>query len=461
MKIAELYKFVNDTDIAKNKDAEKREHIATLGLVSEIGSVLSALKKDILEDSQSENEIGKYLIRGELKEEIGDAIWYAVMLAQCLDDPRSKDIFSADIRTLQRQHKSTSRHDRRVQQGLGEARRTDFLKAAKKYLKKCSPTVDDYQDTAYNTRRTQENILLNVCAVVLQQLASQLSYDFLPDIEMSLNHEVRPKDPVDALGEALWHLSALASLYELKLSEVIALTKKKAEFRNPQKIPGPRYNDPERGEPTFPERFEVHFVPQYDSSTKMYWIEDRKCKKQLGAALTDNNYAGDGYRFHDVMHIAFAAYLGWSPNLRSFMGLKRRDDKTKDEIEDGGRAKILEEALILQIHQHAKNLVKGANLPEGSSPYGHDHALSFEYLRHLHEFTEGHEVSHNPKQDWEQAIQVGYDCFYKLKREGGGVIVVDMAAPKIEFKKFTEENRVDCSCPELGPDQDKCRERIP
>ena len=36
----------------------------------------------------------------------------------------------------------------------------------------------------------------------------------------------------------------------------------------------------------------------------------------VGAALTDNAYQDDGYRFHDVFHIAFTAILGWSPVLR-------------------------------------------------------------------------------------------------------------------------------------------------
>lgn len=44
----------------------------------------------------------------------------------------------------------------------------------------------------------------------------------------------------------------------------------------------------------------------------------------IGSALTDNAYQDDGYRFHDVFHLAYAAILGWSPVLRSLLRLKRQ-----------------------------------------------------------------------------------------------------------------------------------------
>jgi len=458
MKISELYKFVNETDVASNQDSDKRERIATLGLVSEIGSVLSALKKDILSDDPDNNGIRRYLIRGELKEEIGDAIWYAVMLAQCLDDPGADDIFSADIRMLERQLSGKSRNDRRVQKGLGEERQKRFLDASVIYLRRRKPTVDQYQKTAYKTRRTDDNVLRNVCAAVLQQLASQLSREFLPDVEMGLNHEVRPKDPVNALGEIAWHLAALASIYDLRLSEVLKLTQEKADFRNPQGTLGPKHNERTEEGFRFPDRFEVHFVDPDQGKARMYWVKDGIIIMRLGDPLTDNNYKGDGYRFHDVMHLAFAAYLGWSPNLRAFMGKKRKYDKDKDNVEDGGRAKILEEAVILEIHQHAKRLqdyIEEAGLSADGSPYEHENALSFEFLRRLHDFTEGHEVYQNPKQDWERAIRSGYDCYYSLTNANGGIIEVDMRRPKLKFREFTTINRLDYDHFESEKNQEK------
>ena len=61
----------------------------------------------------------------------------------------------------------------------------------------------------------------------------------------------------------------------------------------------------------------------------------------LGNELTDNAYENDGYRYHDVFHLAYAAVLGWSPVIRKLMDRKRKSDPQIDRIEDGGRATAL------------------------------------------------------------------------------------------------------------------------
>ena len=40
-----------------------------------------------------------------------------------------------------------------------------------------------------------------------------------------------------------------------------------------------------------------------------------------GHQLTDNSYVDDGYRFHDALHLAFAACTGWSPVTRWLLKL--------------------------------------------------------------------------------------------------------------------------------------------
>lgn len=455
MKIKELYSFVEKTDVSSGNSDDQRERIATLGLVSEIGSVLSALKKDILSDAPNGNGAGSYLIRGELREEIGDAIWYAVMLAERLKDPRADDIFSSDIEMLKLQLSGRSRDDLRVQTELGEPRRTNFLKAAEGYQRKRLPSVDLYQETAFHTRRTDHDELRNVCAAVLQQLAAQLSRDFLPNMELGLNHEVRPKDPVDALGEIVWHLAALSSIYDLKLSEVVAITQEKSKFRNPQNLPGPRHKTGKKKGEHFPDQFEVHFIDDGQDRTHMHWVQGDVVLMRLGAPLTDNNHDGDGYRFHDVMHVAFVVFLGWSPNLRSFMGLKRKSKPKTDEVEDGGRAKILEEAVILEIHLQAKAFEDylrqaGENAP--GSPYAYESALSFGFLRRLRELTKGHEVYANPKQDWEDAIREGYANYHKLRNANGGIIEIDMVARQMKFRELPRTTKLDYDNPQFGSD---------
>lgn len=459
MKTAELYAFVDSTDVSRTEPADQRSMIAILGLVGEIGSVVTAVKKELVSDPNQQDEANRFLVRGELKEEIGDALWYAVMLALCLKDqehdPAADDIFKAGIERLKYHLTGKSRDNRRTQKQLKHDQITKFISSSGHYLSDPHASIDDYQEIAYQTKRTSELELCRVCTAVLQQLAAQLSRDLLPDSELILNHELRPKDPVKALGEILWHLAALASLYDIKLSACVAVTKEKSNFRNPQAMPGPDHSLSGETDEQFPDTFEVHFLDDGQGRTTMYWVQEGVVKKKLGSSLTDNNHSGDGYRFHDVMHIAFAAYLGWSPNLRSFMGLKRKSNDALDEVEDGGRAKILEEALILQIHETAqakRRHLQDAGVENVGSPYNHEYALNFEFLKRLHDITFGHEVYANPKQDWEDAIINGYDCYHRLVQTSGGVISVDTKAKQISFSALDKSNLLDYSAPAIPED---------
>src|SRR4029079_14836619 len=69
--------------------------------------------------------------------------------------------------------------------------------------------------------------------------------------------------------------------------------------------------------------------------------------------LTDNAYENDGYRFHDVSHRADAAVLGWSPIIRSGLKRKRKSNHKTDEVEDGGRAKAIEEGVSAHVFCYA------------------------------------------------------------------------------------------------------------
>jgi hypothetical protein len=132
MKVKELYEFVARADVSAKMPGERREQIAILGVVGEIGSVLAALKKDILAPPE-EGVAERILVRGELREQIGDAIWYSIMLAQRLDDPRAQNIFKSDIDMLYQQLSGRTRNDRRVQEELGATRCAEFLSAAAPY----------------------------------------------------------------------------------------------------------------------------------------------------------------------------------------------------------------------------------------------------------------------------------------------------------------------------------------
>ncbi len=138
--------------------------------------------------------------------------------------------------------------------------------------------------------------------------------------------------------------------------------------------------------------------------------------KQFGDDLTDNAYEGDGYRFHDVFHLAFAAVLGWSPITRTLTGTKRRSRQQVDEVEDGGRAKAIEEGISALIFAFGKDYAFLEGKPSVSS----------ELLRTIRSMVSHLEVASCSTGDWEKAIIQGFTVWREITKRHGGTVVVDL-----------------------------------
>ena len=144
----------------------------------------------------------------------------------------------------------------------------------------------------------------------------------------------------------------------------------------------------------------------------------------IGDPLTDNIEDPDGYRFHDVFHLAYAAVLHWSPTFRGLIRQKRKSDAGLDENQDGGRASVIEEGLTAYIFSCAKEL----NFFEGQS------SVSFDLLKTINNFVRGYEVEQCPLKLWENAVLQGYSGFRLLKANSGGTIVGNRASRTISYE---------------------------
>lgn len=138
--------------------------------------------------------------------------------------------------------------------------------------------------------------------------------------------------------------------------------------------------------------------------------------KQAGDIIDDNSKEEDGYRFHDIFHYTFAALLGWSPCTRSMMKRKRKSNPIIDDIEDGARATITEEAISLLLFNKAKQ--------EGF--FRTCTSVDSGLLDQIRSMTSTFEVSVRTNQDWEKAILTGYKLFRFLVDNNGGKIHFDM-----------------------------------
>ncbi|MDB5086782.1 MAG: nucleotide pyrophosphohydrolase [Mucilaginibacter sp.] len=150
--------------------------------------------------------------------------------------------------------------------------------------------------------------------------------------------------------------------------------------------------------------------------------------KQLGDIINDNAYEDDFYRYHDIFHYSFATLLGWSPCARAMMKKKRKSVTTLDEIEDGARAAITEEAISMIIFNEAKR----KEYFEGVTK------VSRTTLRFIKEMTENFEVKVRSSREWEKAILKSYEIFRKLIANDGGKVEFDAVQKQIFYSKINE-----------------------
>ena len=144
----------------------------------------------------------------------------------------------------------------------------------------------------------------------------------------------------------------------------------------------------------------------------------------IGDPLTDNISDSDGYRFHDVFHLAYAAILHWSPVTRALIKHKRKSRPEYDEAQDSGRAIVVEEGLTAWIFSKAKEL----------NFFENQNKISLGMLKTIGEFVNGYEVEKCPLKLWEKAILDGYTVFRQIKAAEGGWIIGDRTQRTIHYE---------------------------
>ena len=138
--------------------------------------------------------------------------------------------------------------------------------------------------------------------------------------------------------------------------------------------------------------------------------------RQVGDPITNASHIADGYCFHDVFHLSYAAVLGWSPVMRSLLKRKRRSDPDTDEAEDGGRAIAIEEGISALVFAYASR----HNYLDGKNHVDNDVLDTIQgMVAHL-------EVGAHRAADWEKAIITGFAAWRRLRRRGGGTVRLDL-----------------------------------
>ena len=161
------------------------------------------------------------------------------------------------------------------------------------------------------------------------------------------------EDFVDSLMLVLEGLSEVACSAGLSMEEIAshAVSKNEMYWGDPSASSHCFDCTPERSFPSYeqlPRKFTIRFQEVSEGRELIISMNG----VQLGDRLTDNTHSISGYRYHDVFHMAAAAFLGWSPVFRRMLKRKRKSDPAVDENEDGARAAIIEEAVVSQVYRY-------------------------------------------------------------------------------------------------------------
>jgi NTP pyrophosphatase (non-canonical NTP hydrolase) len=233
----------------------------------------------------------------------------------------------------------------------------------------------------------------------------------------------------EEMGDILWYLANLATKLGLRLDQVAQqnLTKCQDRWGNRDVAAG---EAPPALDAAYPEAERLPRQITVDITTLHVDGKPRVRVfvngEQIGDDLTDNSYDADGYRYHDVFHLAFAGVLGWSPITRAILKRQRRSNPDVDEVEDGGRAKVIEEGISALVFRYAKD----HNWLEGTQ------GVSCELLRTIKSMTAHLEVSRRSSGDWEQAIIKGFEVWRQIKKRGGGALLVDLNQRTLTIKEM-------------------------
>lgn len=285
-----------------------------------------------------------------------------------------------------------------------------------------------YQKEALRTDRVprrgnaDEVLSLIVPMLGLAGETGQLLSEYKKHLRDGEAHRLFKERVSEELGDLLWYIANVASKFDLELDEIAVANLAKLKERWVRERVTPLCFDA-----TFPEderlprRFEVELVDMDDENRQ--WVRMTINDVPSGDVLTDNAYDPDGYRFHDIFHLAYAAVLGWSPITRALLRRKRKSHPLLDEVEDGGRAAVIEEGIAALVFDYARrhHMLDGVR------------TLDFQLLRTIKDMTSHLEVRECTTGEWEQAILQGFTVWRAVLARRGGRIAVDLDRRCLEY----------------------------
>ena len=436
MNVQEYLQAAYKTDWLPSTDL-KQDINPRLGLAGEIGLLLSALKKEVRDNRPTADAT-----RITIMDELGDILWYSVTVARRAGLNFQRDVLLANLIRIQSQTADSNDTPAPIRRSILESGGGFEIELSRGF--DAVNSFGHYQQLAFSTSWLTTKDALVPYLVRIWSNAGQLLAPFGSTRRLDKEQVNHPDLVSRALGDIMWYVAAFASVYDLDLDDIARANLSKINSAFPDKeqmIPTPLYDEDFNDLEKFPRMFNVDFV-QSNSSTAVMLINGVR----VGDPLTDNAYTTnkgdrhiiDGYRFHDSIHLAFVAVLGWSPVVRKLMMCKRKSDPEIDEVEDGARARIVEEMIVKIVHSHAIGIHREKLLDENKR-------VNLNLLKDIVVLAEGLEVAGGRAEyapckywEWEKAILEGFRIYNKLRQNGRGRVAVDLQQRCVKFKELPE-----------------------
>lgn len=285
--------------------------------------------------------------------------------------------------------------------------------------------LNEYQDLANQTDQrpgTDERALAFPVLGLASEVGSLVN-QYKKRVRDGEAHELFGSKAVIELGDVLWYVANLAEKLGYKLQDVADQNLRRINERwtTPNTTePARLLDDDFVPEEQLPRNIDVVFeeVASPDGRRQIAVSVDGK---RIGDPLTDMAWSDDDYRYHDAFHLTYAALLGWSPITRAFFGRQRESDPRYREVEDSGRAKVIEEAIAAILFEYAseEHFLEGVD------------AIDFSILETVTRMASRFEVRIRTTRDWERAILRSFEIWRELSRSHGGTVRLDLRARTI------------------------------
>ncbi|MCG7597155.1 nucleoside triphosphate pyrophosphohydrolase family protein [Mycobacterium sp. PSTR-4-N] len=284
--------------------------------------------------------------------------------------------------------------------------------------------LNDYQTSALQTdvrpQRQLEDTVVHLLGLAGE--AGSVAAEYKKHLRDGDAHSTWRERIAEELGDVLWYVAAIADRLDLRLGDIAAANLAKTNARWIPGVPVP-FDQSFPGNERLPRSGVYEFRSVHETIASRPSVDLFFNGLAVGDRLTDASDSPDGYRFHDVFHLAFATFLGWSPLTRALLGRKRRSDQLVDENQDGGRAIVLEEGISAL-----------------AFAYGAEHGLldgvehvDQSLIRAIDSVSANFEVAERTGADWERAILAGFKVFRELLAHDGGFVVFNADVGQLEF----------------------------